>query len=634
MTNLAGIHDREGQAIAPPGTWVVDTVALSGGPIPTAYSPDFNWIARLNWGYGSTGTLPLPEQYGKFAQSAAGYVAGCSGCSRWIIGNEPSLPREWANGQPIFPWDYAACYKLCRQAIHALPGHGNDEVLIAASGPWNDELKYSTNPNGDWITYFADVIQLLNGEFDGCALHSYTHGYDVSLVTSTAKMDAPFQNRFYNFRTYQDYIRAIPEAFWHLPIYITEANGNGPWKAVGLMPAMLAEIDGWNAMVNGGRLPPIRSVIFYRYPHYDDFYIEGRDDCVAEYRAAVAKGYQSPMPIQPAPQPPQPTPPTPTPPAPHAQRDIDPRLIARGVRFDFATPPAGTGYWRITKAQWLNEQEADAAGPDHHIIGEIVRDGAKVVGVPFLVEWPSDSTHVVSKNDSGAIFNYDYPMSKSLNEFSIRVDDGNPTDKASGIGMGANGNPALHTSTWIDWEWASAGNVEPGPTPPDPTPTPPDPTPTPPTPSPAGALIWPVQGPITQFFGPHGIDYPGSVGHDGIDFGVPEGTPVLAVADGKVMYVDNDPAGFGLYVRIFHPAHGFHAFFGHLSKQLVTPGQMVKQGQPVALSGNTGNSTGPHLHYSTRLGSENAYYDLHDGYHSGCANPLAVYALVNHRQPI
>lgn len=163
---------------------------------------------------------------------------------------------------------------------------------------------------------------------------------------------------------------------------------------------------------------------------------------------------------------------------------------------------------------------------------------------------------------------------------------------------------------------------------------PPELTPVPPpavapTPSPSGKLIWPVAGPITQYFGAHDIAYPGLPGHDGLDFGVPEGTPALAVADGKVMMVDNDPIGFGLYVRIFHPAHGFHSMLGHLSKQLVTPGQIVKQGQKVALSGNTGNSTGPHLHYSTRLGSETAYYDLHDGYRNGCANPLAVYALVN-----
>lgn len=623
MPNLGGLHDKESVAIAPPDTWALDTVALSENPPPAAYPTSLNWIARLNWGYGSTGTIPVPGQYQMFAQRVAAYVNASRNCTRWIIGNEPSLPREWAAPaggppQPIFPWDYTACYKLCRQAIHALPGHAGDEVLIAASGPWNNDCKYSTNPNGDWITYFADVINLLMHEFDGCALHAYTHGYDPSLVTSTAKMDAPFQNHYFNFRTYQDYIRVIPEAFWHLPVYITEANGNGPWQAVGLMPAMLHEINEWNEMVKDGRLPTIRSVIFYRYPRYDQFFIDGRDDVIAEYRAAVSKGYQSPMPVQPAPQPPmpEPSPPTPTPPAP--QRDIDPRLIARGVRFDFATPPAGTKYWRITKAQWL-EDAAHQVGPDHHGIGEVLRDGKEVADIPILVTWPSDSTTVISKaDDPNASYNWNYAMSASLNEFSFHVNDGNPTDKVSGVGMGKDGNPKEHTSTWITWAFVAATE-----------PIPPDPTPDPPTPPiVAGLLIWPVQGPITQRFGENPADYAkfGQAGHNAVDIGVPEGTPVRCIADGEVMFTGVDP-DYGNYARVWIPSLGSHAFFAHLSAIQCTVGQQVKQGQVIAASGNTGNSSGPHVHFELRGGSRDAYYAGSFGYTQGRYDPQIAYLL-------
>jgi murein DD-endopeptidase MepM/ murein hydrolase activator NlpD len=107
----------------------------------------------------------------------------------------------------------------------------------------------------------------------------------------------------------------------------------------------------------------------------------------------------------------------------------------------------------------------------------------------------------------------------------------------------------------------------------------------------------------------------------------------VAVADGIVKWVDNDPSGFGLYIRIFHPAHGFHSFMGHLSRQLVTPGQRVTQGETIGLSGSTGNSTGPHLHYSCRIGEEDTYFDLHDGYANGCANPLVVHGLINRSDP-
>lgn len=119
--NLCGLHDREGAAVAAAGTWLVDTIALSENPTPPTYSAAVNWIGRLNFGYGSTGTLPNSNQYNEMAQRAATYVAGSYGCSRWQIGNEPNLSREWPNGAPIYPWHYAACFKLCRQAIRALP---------------------------------------------------------------------------------------------------------------------------------------------------------------------------------------------------------------------------------------------------------------------------------------------------------------------------------------------------------------------------------------------------------------------------------------------------------------------------------------------------------------------------------
>ena len=250
--NLAGLHDIESSTIAPPDTWLIDTVALSDNPPPKQYPGSLHCIARLNWGYGSGGTLPLPSVYDAFAQLVAKYVNGSTGCRRWIIGNETNLRREWPDGQPIYPWHYAACYKLCRDAIRSLPGRMRDEVLIAAPGPWNDECKYEGNENGDWVQYFKDQIKNIGYFCDGFSLHSYCHGYDVSLVTSTARMDHPFEDRYYNFLCYRDYLQAVPDELKAAPAYITEANGDGPWQAVGLIPAMLGEIDHWN---RSGDLP-------------------------------------------------------------------------------------------------------------------------------------------------------------------------------------------------------------------------------------------------------------------------------------------------------------------------------------------------------------------------------------------
>lgn len=83
--------------------------------------------------------------------------------------------------------------------------------------------------------------------------------------------------------------------------------------------------------------------------------------------------------------------------------------------------------------------------------------------------------------------------------------------------------------------------------------------------------------------------------HRGVDFAVPVGTPVLAVGDGEVMISKKDGAA-GNYVAIRH-GRQYMTRYMHLKKLLVRSGQKVKRGDRIALSGNTGHSTGPHLHY-------------------------------------
>lgn len=295
MANLIGIHDIEGIAITPQDSWILDTVALSENPAGKVYSSSFHWIVRVNYGYGSTGTIPLPDKDSIFISRLAQFVSVSSGCHRWIIGNEPNLAREWPNNQAIHPYRYAEFYQKCRDVIKKLPGHDKDEILIAASGPWNADYKYAGNEKGDWINYFTDVIGAMpQDKIDGFSIHAYTHGYDRNLAWSEATMDAPFQNRHYNFRTYQDYCNAIPDSLAHLPIYITEANGNSPWHAAGLMPAMAAEINNWNKNSAGRK---ILSLIFYRYPDYDSgikFHMVGKPDVIQEYKRTAESGYRSP----------------------------------------------------------------------------------------------------------------------------------------------------------------------------------------------------------------------------------------------------------------------------------------------------------------------------------------------------
>ena len=83
--------------------------------------------------------------------------------------------------------------------------------------------------------------------------------------------------------------------------------------------------------------------------------------------------------------------------------------------------------------------------------------------------------------------------------------------------------------------------------------------------------------------------------HRGVDFAVPVGTPVLAVGDGEVVVAKNGGAA-GNYVAIRH-GRQYMTRYMHLRKILVKPGQKIKRGDRIALSGNTGRSTGPHLHF-------------------------------------
>ena len=87
--------------------------------------------------------------------------------------------------------------------------------------------------------------------------------------------------------------------------------------------------------------------------------------------------------------------------------------------------------------------------------------------------------------------------------------------------------------------------------------------------------------------------------HEGVDFVVPVGTPVYASAAGIVSYAALDHGGYGNMVEIDH-GNGIVTRYAHNSKLLVKVGQMVRRGQEISLSGDTGRSTGPHLHFEVR----------------------------------
>ena len=111
-------------------------------------------------------------------------------------------------------------------------------------------------------------------------------------------------------------------------------------------------------------------------------------------------------------------------------------------------------------------------------------------------------------------------------------------------------------------------------------------------------LLWPIPG-YTTISSKYGMRYHPTTGqykkHNGIDIPVPTGTEVLAAADGKIILSDNNHASYGKYIMIDH-GNGYRTLYAHGSKLVRTSGT-VTQGEVIMLSGNTGNSTGPHLHF-------------------------------------
>jgi murein DD-endopeptidase MepM/ murein hydrolase activator NlpD len=123
-------------------------------------------------------------------------------------------------------------------------------------------------------------------------------------------------------------------------------------------------------------------------------------------------------------------------------------------------------------------------------------------------------------------------------------------------------------------------------------------------------MSWPVAGRITSGFGlrVHPILRFARF-HRGIDFGAGHGAPIVAAADGRVTAA-GWAGGYGRQVRLAH-AGGIATSYSHMSRLVVEPGSLVRQGQLIGYVGSSGLSTGPHLHYEV--------------YRNGAAvNPLGV----------
>lgn len=313
-------------------------------------------------GGNAAGAIPHSSRYADFARRCANFVANSQGCKIWIIGNEPNHPVEWPGarldhsrrvgrgqadstflgrevksaeddgqarpthpssaghelreyfmadrppsrsrwilldpGEQTTPQRYAQCYRQCREAIHHVPGHEDDQVLVGGVAPWIAMVKYPGNDTGDWVIYLEDILKALGpANCDGVTLHTYTHGPSPDLIHSSEKMTS-FPQRYYHFLAYREFMQAIPANMRRLPVYITETNhlwhireANTGWadQNSGWVQRAYAEIEWWNQQPGHQQ---IRALVLYRWPHLDSWVIEGKNGVIEDFRQALKQDYR------------------------------------------------------------------------------------------------------------------------------------------------------------------------------------------------------------------------------------------------------------------------------------------------------------------------------------------------------
>ncbi len=308
---IFGMHDRGGEHLMlekGKRGWVLVTEALgsdpnnhSGSNYTDLTNKGLGVMVRLNNGYGTGGTIPVSAQYDDFARRCGNFVQASPGCHIWIIGNEMNLAWErpgGPNGQVITPDLYAECFRKCRGEIHRRPGHSDDQIVVGAVGPWNTQTAYPGNQNGDWVKYFADILNLLGSTVDGISIHTYTHGQDPSFVFSDATMNPPFANHHWHFRAYRDFMGAIPESLRNRPVYITETDQYESWRDqnTGWVRNAYQEINDWN---RGSGEQPIQALILFRWiignpndPQQVGWAIENKPAVQDDFRDAMNNQYR------------------------------------------------------------------------------------------------------------------------------------------------------------------------------------------------------------------------------------------------------------------------------------------------------------------------------------------------------
>lgn len=286
---IYGLHDPGGEHLLSGRGWAVFTETADSAPGDYRRWADqgLGVIVRLNYGYGKkVGTIPTPDRYAEFAQRCAVWVAASKGVEWLVIGNEIALEWEWPTDQPISLASYLDCYRQVYTAVKAVAPHV--KIAPQAVAPWNA----STPDAPDWILQLRHMLLAAHDITDWICLHAYTRYYGLDRFTSDERMNPPYNHRYSGWETLYEFMDAIPVTMRHLPVMITEANGNAPWSQyrAGWIQGLYQQIENWNAKPGNQQ---IRCAALFRWAAHDSQWdLSQCSQAHGDLRSAVAAGYQ------------------------------------------------------------------------------------------------------------------------------------------------------------------------------------------------------------------------------------------------------------------------------------------------------------------------------------------------------
>lgn len=244
-------------------------------------------IVRLNNGYGKyTGVIPMPDKYADFAQRCANFVQASANIDYVVLGNEIALEWEQPSDAPITLATYMDCYRQCYDAIKSVAPHV--KIAPQAPAPWNNRVPDAQ----DWIKQLPQMLSMAGGKVDWICLHAYTKGYGLDKFHNNPTMNPPFQNHKFGWEALWQYMDSIPLLFRHLPVMITETNGDDSWAHDhgDWIQALYAEIDNWNKRPGTQKI--LCAALFRWAPHDDRWDMSRHGNAVNDFRQALTRDYR------------------------------------------------------------------------------------------------------------------------------------------------------------------------------------------------------------------------------------------------------------------------------------------------------------------------------------------------------